>query len=248
VGELVSVAWASASTFRGRQARRRQRRPPGLAPQKDWAVNQPAGQVLPALAAVQRASGKASLADLIVLAGVVGVEQAARGRRGGGAVHARRAGHARRTDRRRLVRGWSRWPTASATTAAAARRPTEALLIDKAQQLTLTAPELTVLIGGLRVLGANPTAATTACSPSGRRAQQRLLREPAGHGHGLEGRRRLRRGSKGATGPPARCAGRPRARPGVRLQRGAAGLAEVYASADARPGSCATSSPPGPRS
>jgi catalase-peroxidase len=188
--------------------------------------------VLPALAAVQRASGKASLADVIVLAGVVGVEQAARGRRGGGAVHARRAGHARRTDRRRLVRGWSRWPTASATSAAAARRPTEALLIDKAQQLTLTAPEMTVLVGGLRVLGANPTAATTACSPSGRRAQQRLLREPAGHGHGLEGRRRLRRGSKGATGPPARCAGRPRARPGVRLQRGAAGLAEVYASAD----------------
>jgi catalase-peroxidase len=79
VGDLVSVAWASASTFRGGDKRGGANGARlALAPQKDWAVNQRAAKVLPVLQAVQQASGKASLADVIVLAGGVGVEQAAK--------------------------------------------------------------------------------------------------------------------------------------------------------------------------
>ncbi|HBV8911510.1 TPA: catalase-peroxidase, partial [Klebsiella pneumoniae] len=78
VSELVSVAWASASTFRGGDKRGGANGARlALAPQKDWPVNAIASRVLPTLQAIQRASGKASLADIIVLAGVVGVEQAA---------------------------------------------------------------------------------------------------------------------------------------------------------------------------
>ena len=165
VAELVSTAWASASTFRGGDKRggangARIR----LAPQKDWAVNQPQqlAKVLGALEQVQarfNAGGErqVSLADLIVLAGGVGVEQAAKA-----------AGHdisvpftPGRTD-----------ATAEQTDVAsfAVLKPVadgfrnylqklfsvrgEILLLDKAQQLTLTAPEMTVLVGGLRVLGA----------------------------------------------------------------------------------------------
>ena len=64
--------------------------------------------------------------------------------------------------------------------------PAEHLLVDKAQLLTLTAPEMTVLVGGLRVLGANDGSRSTASSPSGRSADQRLLRQPARHGHRVE--------------------------------------------------------------
>jgi Catalase (peroxidase I) len=79
VSELVSVAWASASTFRGGDKRGGANGARlALAPQKDWAVNAIAVGVLPQLQAIQQASGKASLADVIVLAGVVGVEQAAK--------------------------------------------------------------------------------------------------------------------------------------------------------------------------
>ena len=164
VAELVSTAWASASTFRGGDKRggangARIR----LAPQKDWAVNQPQqlAKVLGALEQVQasfNAGGErqVSLADLIVLAGGVGVEQAAKA-----------AGHdisvpftPGRTD-----------ATAEQTDVAsfAVLEPVadgfrnylqklfsvrgEILLLDKAQQLTLTAPEMTALVGGLRVLG-----------------------------------------------------------------------------------------------
>src|SRR5690606_29410698 len=79
VSELVSVAWASASTFRGGDKRggangARIR----LAPQKDWAINKPVLKTLAKLEEIQKASGKASLADVIVLAGCVGVEQAAK--------------------------------------------------------------------------------------------------------------------------------------------------------------------------
>ncbi|MCZ8075550.1 MAG: catalase-peroxidase, partial [Paucibacter sp.] len=78
VSELVSVAWASASTFRGSDKRGGANGARlALAPQKDWAVNQAAVQVLPKLVEIQKAAGTASLADVIVLAGVVGVEQAA---------------------------------------------------------------------------------------------------------------------------------------------------------------------------
>jgi catalase-peroxidase len=80
VSELVSVAWASASTFRGGDKRGGANGARiALAPQKDWAVNRGVRQdPVAKLAEIQKASGKASLADVIVLAGVVGVEQAAK--------------------------------------------------------------------------------------------------------------------------------------------------------------------------
>jgi catalase-peroxidase len=168
VSELVSTAWASASTFRGGDKRggangARIR----LAPQKFWAVNEPAqlAKVLAALEAIQsefnaaQTGGKnVSLADLIVLGGSAAIEKAARN-----------AGHAvtvpftpgradasqEQTDVdsfaplepyadgfRNYVKGRQRLSA-------------EELLVDRAQLLTLTAPEMTVLVGGLRVLGAN---------------------------------------------------------------------------------------------
>ena len=167
VAELVSTAWASASTFRGSDKRggangARIR----LAPQKDWAVNQPEqlAKVLGVLDGIRNdldAAGngkKISLADLIVLAGGVGVEQAAK-----------QAGHdvavpftPGRTDASQeqtdvesfaplepVADGFRNWQKSRYSV------PDEALLIDRAQLLTLTAPEMTVLVGGLRVLGAN---------------------------------------------------------------------------------------------
>jgi catalase-peroxidase len=168
VSELVSTAWASASTFRGGDKRggangARVR----LAPQKDWEVNQPAqlAKVLKTLEDVQgqfdkASSGgkKVSLADLIVLAGCAGVERAAKN-----------AGHAvvvpftpGRVDAGQAQTDVPSF-TALEPTADGFRNylrgehrlPAEALLIDRAQLLTLTAPEMTVLVGGLRVLGAN---------------------------------------------------------------------------------------------
>ena len=159
VSELVSVAWASASTFRGGDKRGGANGARlALAPQKDWAVNAIAVGVLPKLQAIQQASGKASLADVIVLAGVVGVEQAARA--AGVAVQVPFAPG--RVDARQdqtdvpsfdvmepVADGFRNYRRVVGSTA------TEELLLDKAQQLTLTAPQLTALIGGLRVLGAN---------------------------------------------------------------------------------------------
>ncbi|MDP9141545.1 MAG: catalase/peroxidase HPI [Pseudomonadota bacterium] len=168
VSQLVSTAWASASTFRGSDMRggangARIR----LAPQKDWAVNDPTqlAKVLAVFESIQRdfnagASGgkKVSLADLIVLAGGAGIEQAAKN-----------AGHAvtvpftpgrmdatqAQTDVESfaalepLADGFRNFQKAPYAV------PTEALLVDRAQLLTLTAPEMTLLVGGLRVLGAN---------------------------------------------------------------------------------------------
>jgi catalase-peroxidase len=167
VSQLVYTAWASASTFRGSDKRggangARIR----LAPQKDWEVNQPAqlSKVLKALEGIQSAfngsqSGKkVSLADLIVLAGCAGIEQAAKN-----------AGHQvtvpftpGRMDASQdetdvesfdvlepIADGFRNYLKNRYTV------PAEALLIDKAQLLTLTAPEMTVLVGGLRVLNAN---------------------------------------------------------------------------------------------
>lgn len=159
VPELVSVAWASASTFRGGDKRGGANGARlALSPQKDWAVNKIAAGVLPKLQAVQQASGKASLADVIVLAGGVGIEQAAEA--AGVSIEVPFAPG--RVDARQdqtdvasvallepVADGFRNYGRGRGDTA------TEALLIDKAQQLTLTAPELTVLIGGLRVLGAN---------------------------------------------------------------------------------------------
>jgi catalase-peroxidase len=168
VSELVSTAWASASTFRGSDKRggangARIR----LSPQKDWRVNQPdrLSKVLKVLEAIRSefdgaASGgkKVSLADLIVLAGCVGVEKSAKN-----------AGHEvivpfkpGRTDASQeqtdvasfavlepLADGFRNYLKGRYTI------PAEELLIDKAQLLTLTAPEMTVLMGGMRVLKTN---------------------------------------------------------------------------------------------
>ncbi|WP_110421683.1 catalase/peroxidase HPI [Burkholderia vietnamiensis] len=168
VPQLVSTAWASASTFRGPDKRggangARIR----LAPQKDWAVNQPAAPaaVLETLEGVQKAFNdaqtggkKVSLADLIVLAGAAGGEQAAK--QAGVAVTVPfAAGRMDASQEQTDVDAMAVLePVADGFRnylKAAYKTPAEALLVDKAQLLTLTAPEMTVLIGGLRVLGAN---------------------------------------------------------------------------------------------
>ena len=167
-GELVATAWASASTFRGSDKRggangARVR----LAPQKDWAVNQPTqlSHVLQRLEAIQaefnaaQTGGKRiSLADLIVLAGNAAVEQAARaagqeltltfspGRMDASQEQTDVASFASMEP---IADGFRNYQKTRYSVAS------EALLIDRAQLLTLTAPEMTVLIGGLRVLGAN---------------------------------------------------------------------------------------------
>jgi catalase-peroxidase len=168
VSELVSTAWASASTFRGSDKRggangARIR----LAPQKFWAVNQPAqlGKVVDALEGVRTsfngaASGgkQVSLADLIVLGGCAAIEKAA-----ADAGHAVRVpftpGRTDASQEQTDVESFSVLePIADGFRSYLKGRytvPTESLFIDKAQLLTLTAPEMTVLVGGLRVLGNN---------------------------------------------------------------------------------------------
>jgi catalase-peroxidase len=173
VSELVSTAWASASTYRGSDRRggangARVR----LAPQKDWAVNQPAqlARVLAVLDEVRSAFNGAasggrriSLADLIVLAGNAGVEAAAQA-----------AGHSvtlpfspgrtdatpEQTDAASFdalepqADGFRNWRRTAFSVSP------ESMLVDRAQLLTLSAPEMTVLVGGLRVLGANVDGST----------------------------------------------------------------------------------------
>jgi catalase-peroxidase len=166
VSEMVATAWCSASTFRGSDKRggangARIR----LAPQKDWDANEPAqlAQVLTALEGVQAkfngaGSKQVSMADLIVLAGNVGVEQAAKS-----------AGHnltvpfaAGRVDAEQeqtdvdsfavlepIADGFRNYQKGAYTSS------TEELLLDRAQLLTLTAPEMTVLVGGMRAMSAN---------------------------------------------------------------------------------------------
>jgi len=168
VSELVSTAWESASTFRGSDKRggangARIR----LSPQKDWEVNQPAqlAKVLKTLEGIQSAfnsaqSGgkKVSLADLIVLAGCAGIEQAAKN-----------AGHKVTVPFTPGRMDASQEQTDTASFAVLEPKadgfrnfqktryavPAEELLVDKAQLLTLTAPEMTVLVGGMRVLKTN---------------------------------------------------------------------------------------------
>jgi catalase-peroxidase len=161
VPELVSTAWASASTFRGGDKRggangSRIR----LAPQKEWEVNQPSqlSKVLSKLGDIQKASGKVSMADLIVLAGGVGVEQAAKA--AGVTVEVPFAlGRVDATQDQTDVESFDVMePLADGFRNYVSRKvnsDAEHLLVDKAQLLTLTAPEMTVLVGGLRVLGAN---------------------------------------------------------------------------------------------
>ncbi|MFU2317731.1 catalase/peroxidase HPI [Rahnella sp. PCH160] len=159
VGELTSVAWASASTFRGGDKRGGANGARlALLPQRQWEVNAVAARVLPTLESLQQSHPKASLADVIVLAGVVGIEKAAKAVNveievpfTPGRVDARQDQTdiesfdllKPKADGFRNYRGDT------------GRTSTENLLIDKAQQLTLTVPELTVLIGGLRALGTN---------------------------------------------------------------------------------------------
>jgi len=168
VSHLASTAWASASTFRGSDKRggangARIR----LAPQKDWPVNQPAqlANVLKTLEEIQRGFNGAqtggkriSLADLIVLAGCAAIEQAAKN--GGHEVSVpftpgRMDASAEQTDVESfevlepIADGFRNYLKGRYSV------PAEALLIDKAQLLTLTAPEMTVLVGGMRVLNAN---------------------------------------------------------------------------------------------
>ncbi|MEZ4791328.1 MAG: catalase/peroxidase HPI [Flavobacteriales bacterium] len=168
VSELVATAWASASTFRGSDKRggangARVR----LAPQKFWAVNDPAqlGKVLDALEKIQQEFNaaakdgkKVSLADLIVLAGSAAVEKAAKD--AGHTINVpftpgRMDASAEQTDVESFAMmepqadGFRNWQKKTYSV------PAEEMLVDRAQLLTLSAPEMTVLVGGLRVLGAN---------------------------------------------------------------------------------------------
>jgi len=165
VSELVSTAWASASTFRGSDKRggangARIR----LAPQKFWAVNDPAqlGKVLGVLETIQKefnAGGKhVSLADLIVLGGSAAVEQAAKDAGHTIAVPFT-SGRGDASQEQTDVESFSVMePQADGFRnyqKKTYRVPAEEMLLDRAQLLTLSAPEMTVLVGGLRVLGAN---------------------------------------------------------------------------------------------
>ncbi|WLA09631.1 catalase/peroxidase HPI [Xanthomonas translucens] len=168
IAQLVSTAWAAASSFRGSDKRggangARIR----LAPQKDWEVNQPEqlAQVLATLERIQaqfngaqRGGKKISLADLIVLGGAAAVEQAAKNA-GQTLTVPFVPGRMDATQAQTDVASFAVLePIADGFRNYSKRRyavPAEALLIDKAQLLTLTAPEMTVLVGGLRVLGAN---------------------------------------------------------------------------------------------
>ena len=167
ISQLISTAWASASTYRGSDMRggangARIR----LAPQKDWEVNQPSelGEVLSKLEAIQSEfngsqSGKAvSLADLIVLGGCAAVEKAASN--AGQSVNvAFTPGRMDASQEQTDVESFSVLePEADGFRNYQKRQysvSAEEMLVDKAQLLTLTAPEMTVLVGGLRVLGAN---------------------------------------------------------------------------------------------
>ena len=168
VAQLVSTAWASASTFRGSDKRggangARIR----LAPQKDWAANDPAAlaRVLGTLEGIRNAFDAAqtggkrvSMADLSVLAGNAGVEQAARSA-GVEVTVPFTPGRTDATQAQTDVESFAVLePVADGFRNYLKARPAvapEALLVDRAQLLTLTAPEMTVLVGGLRVLGAN---------------------------------------------------------------------------------------------
>jgi catalase-peroxidase len=162
ISELVTTAWASAATFRGSDKRggangARVR----LAPQKDWEVNQPAGlaKVLKALEAIQKESTKkVSLADVIVLGGCAAVEAAAK-KAGVNVTVPFSPGRTDASQEQTDAHAFAPLePVADGFrnyVRNGAKIPAEELLVDKAQLLTLTAPEMTVLVGGMRALGAN---------------------------------------------------------------------------------------------
>ena len=239
-GRLVATAWAAAASFRGSDKRggangARLR----LEPQNGWEVNEPE-QLAGALstledvkrsfddAEAEKGSGKKiSLADLVVLAGCAAVERAARD--GGHEVTVpftpgRTDATPEMTDAASFDAmelgsdGFRNW------TGKGNPLPAEYMLVDRANLLTLTAPEMTVLVGGLRVLGANHAGSSGRCAhrPPGH-AEQRLLRQPARHGRHLDlhvaGPVHLRGARRLGAGALDR---HPR-RPGLRLQLRAAG-------------------------
>jgi catalase-peroxidase len=168
ISQLVTTAWASASTFRGSDKRGGANGARiGLAPQKDWEVNQPAelAKILDKLKAIQKdfnssQSGgkKVSLADLIVLGGCAAVEAAAK--KGGHDVKVPfTPGRTDASQEQTDVHSFAVLEPAADGfrnyVKNGNKRPAEELLVDRAQLLSLTAPEMTVLIGGLRALNAN---------------------------------------------------------------------------------------------
>ena len=208
LSQLAAVAWASASTFRGTDKRggangARIR----LAPQKDWAVNQPVqlAQVLATLETIRQefdkqaaGSTRISLADLIVLGGCAAVEKAASD--AGFDVKVPFApGRTDATPEQTDVESFAVLEPAADGfrnyLGQGTRKRAEHLLVDRAALLTLSAPEMTVLVGGLRALGANydGSDAGRAHRPQGD-ADERLLRQPSRHGHELAAAKRGRGG------------------------------------------------------
>ena len=257
VSQLVSAAWASASTFRGSDmqggangARIR------LAPQKDWAVNQPEqlARVLRTLEGLQtefnraQKSGKRiSLADLIVLGGCTAVEQAAKN--AGQAVKVPFTPG--RTDLSQdqadmepfavlepLADGFRNYQNIRHAVSS------EVLLANRAQLLTLSTPEMTVLIGGLRVLGAKRRRVHAwGLHAAPRNAEQRLLRESARHAHAVEGDARRERGLRRPRPEDrGRQVDRHAGRLALRLERGTArtgeGICEPGRPEEVRRGLC----------
>ena len=245
VSQLVSTAWASASSFRGSDKRggangARIR----LEPQSGWEVNDPdqLATVLRTLEGIQQAFNAAqtggkqvSLADLIVLAGGAAVEQAAKDA-GFDVEVPFTPGRTDASQEQTDVESFAALePTADGFRnylGKGNRLPAEYLLIDRANLLTLSAPEMTVLVGGLRVLGANYDG-----SPLGvltddpRVADQRLLRQPARPGHDVEGDVRGREHVRGPRrrhrrGQVDRQPRRPRLRLELRAARARRGLRE----------------------
>ena len=233
VSQLVSTAWASASTFRGSDKRggangARIR----LAPQKDWEVNQPAqlATVLQKLEAIQKefngaqkGDKKVSLADLIVLGGCAAVEKAAKD--AGVDVKVpftpgRMDASQEQTDAPSFA---PLEPVADGFRNYISDKPqfmaAEEALVDRAHLLRLTGPEMTVLVGGLRVLGANAGGSKHGVfTAAAGQADQRLLRQPARHEHEVAAGCRRRRRLRGAR-PQDRCGqvDRHPRRPGLRF-------------------------------
>jgi catalase-peroxidase len=249
VAELVSAAWASASTFRGSDKRggangARVR----LLPQRTWAVNQPAtlAKVLAALEGVQAAFNgaqaggkKVSLADLIVLGGAAAIEAAA-AKAGTPVAVPFAPGRTDATQEQTDVESFEVMePVADGFRNWAARETgatPEELLVDRAQLLTLTAPEMTVLVGGLRVLGANADGATHGVFTErpGMLTQDFFVNvlDMATAWKPVEGQRGVYQGSDRASGAPKWTATRVDLVFGSHAQLRA--LAEVYAQDDAK--------------
>ena len=243
VSQLVSTAWASASSFRGSDKRggangARIR----LEPQSGWEVNDPdqLATVLRTLEGIQEAFNAAqtggkqvSLADLIVLAGGAAVEQAAKDA-GFDVEVPFTPGRADASQEQTDVESFAALePTADGFRnylGKGSRLPAEYLLIDRANLLTLSAPEMTVLVGGLRVLGANYQQSPLGVFTTDPRvADQRLLRQPARHGHDVAGDVRGREHVRGPRrrhrrGQVDRQPCRPRLRVELRAARARGGL------------------------